>query len=337
MDSFMKRKECVTYCLHHKSLIPLKKVGMASAPLNIALVKYWGKRNEELHLPLTSSLSLSLALKTTTEVHISSRKEREKDYFELNGKPLHETSSFYKRLSSYLDLFRSSEEVSFQVLTTNEMPTAAGLASSASGFAALVLALDNLFGWSLPRESLSILARLGSGSACRSLFHGFALWQKGTRLDGLDSHAVPLSDTWPTLAMAYIPISQEEKPISSREAMKKTVLTSPLFQLWPDLVETHIEKACQAIQQRSFQALGEIAEQSALSMHATMMAARPPILFFKPTTIDVLHRVWQARAKGFHVYATLDAGPNVKLLFQEDERSCLHQHFPEAINLDPLW
>lgn len=333
----MKRKQCVDYCLRHKSLTPLKKVGTASAPLNIALVKYWGKRNEELHLPLTSSLSLSVSLKTTTEVHLCSRKEREKDYFELNGKPLHETSTFYKRLSSYLDLFRASEDMIFHVLTTNEMPTAAGLASSASGFAALVLALDNLFGWALPTESLSILARLGSGSACRSLFPGFVLWQKGIRSDGLDSHATPITDTWPTLAMAYVPISQEEKPISSREAMKRTVSTSPLFQLWPDLVETHITKACQAIQQRSFNTLGEIAEQSALTMHATMMTSSPPILFFKPFTVDVLHRVWKAREKGLHVYATLDAGPNVKLLFQEEQRPLLHHYFPEAINLDPIW
>jgi len=333
----MKKKECVAYCLRQKPLEPLKKSGSASAPLNIALVKYWGKRNEELHLPITSSLSLSLSLKTTTEVQLYSRSQRDKDYFELNGKPLHEASPFYKRLSSYLDLFRASPDVIFQVSTTNEMPTSAGLASSASGFAALVLALDDLFEWQLSRDLLSILARLGSGSACRSLFSGFALWQKGTRADGLDSHAVPIPDTWPSLAMAYVPISNEEKPISSREAMKRTVATSPLYRMWPELTEGHIYEALQAIQQRDFTKIGEIAEQSALNMHATMMTSSPPILFWQPLTINILHRVWQARAMGLAVYATLDAGPNVKLLFLEEQRSLLHHYFPEAINLDPLW
>jgi diphosphomevalonate decarboxylase len=333
----MKRKECVDYCLFQKSKEPLKCKGSSSAPLNIALVKYWGKRDEELHLPLTSSLSLSLSMKTTTEVQLFSRSQRERDYFELNGKPVLETSSFYKRLSAFLDLFRFSHDVIFQVITHNEMPTAAGLASSASGFAALVLALDDLFEWQLPQNTLSILARLGSGSACRSLFPGFVLWEKGSRADGLDSHAMALAETWPSLAMAYVPVSHEEKPISSRVAMKRTMDTSPLYRLWPELVEKHIFEALQAIQQRAFTKLGEIAEQSALSMHATMMTSTPPVLLWQPHTVEVLQRVWQAREQGLQVYATLDAGPNVKLLFLEAQRSLLHHHFPEAINLDPLW
>lgn len=333
----MKKREFVDYCLQGMSKEPYKKIGSASAPMNIALVKYWGKRNTELNLPVTSSLSVSLSLKTSTTVEVISHDIFDRDLIELDGVSAQEGSTFYTRLVFFLDLFRPTPTTLFRVTTKNDMATAAGLASSASGFAALVLALDDLFAWQLPKEKLSLLARLGSGSACRSIFSGFVLWNKGKREDGLDSFATPLLETWPELSMAYIPVSSEQKPISSTKAMQQTVATSSLYAYWPKAVEQEIETALEAIMAHDYTKLGSVAEESALFMHATMMLAKDPILYWLPKSVEVLHRVWQARKDGFMVYATMDAGPNVKILFMEEQRELLFSYFPEAKLLSPIW
>ncbi|MDZ4199441.1 MAG: diphosphomevalonate decarboxylase, partial [Kiritimatiellia bacterium] len=190
------------------------------APVNIALVKYWGKRDERLNLPVTSSLSVSLAgLETRTEISAGAGP----DTMELDGRLLEADHPALRRVSTFLELFRPDPGIGFRLCSRNSVPTAAGLASSASGFAALVRALDGLFGWSLPARELSILARLGSGSACRSLFPGFVQWQAGQAADGMDSYAEPLSERWPELRIGLWVIESGPKPVSSREAMRHTV------------------------------------------------------------------------------------------------------------------
>lgn len=332
----MKKKECISRLLSRKGQLPEKQIGEGRAPMNIALVKYWGKRDRELNLPVTSSLSLSIALYTSTRIEWQKGGSIQ-DRVVLDGKEVAQTSQFYKRMVSFLDLIRPTKELSFHVTTANEMPTAAGLASSASGFAALVLALNDLFMWEKHETALSILARLGSGSACRSLYPGFVLWQRGQEADGMDSYGIPLVETWPSLKMAYVPVSSDEKPLSSTLAMQRTVETSPLYSVWPESTSLHIQKAQQAICKRDFAELGAVVESSALMMHATMLAAHDPILYWLPKSVEVLHRVWKARKEGFHVYLTMDAGPNVKLLFQEKEQALLHTYFPEARTMSPLW
>ena len=145
------------------------ETGEAFAPANIALCKYWGKRDETLNLPVTSSLSLSLG---TLGSHCRLWRCDGPDRILLNGEPLPPEHPFVVRASAFLDLFREAPGAGYAVEATNTIPTAAGFASSASGFASLVLALDQLHGWSLTRREASILARLGSGSACRSLWQG---------------------------------------------------------------------------------------------------------------------------------------------------------------------
>lgn len=158
---------------------------MAFAPANIALCKYWGKRDTTLNLPLTSSLSISLGKKgATCTVQLSDQLQ---DICILNGKTLAVDSKFSTRITQFLDLFRPCEKMFFHVNSQMNIPLAAGLASSACGFASLVLALNDFFGWKLSQQELSILARLGSGSACRSLVQGFVEWQAGLRADGMDS------------------------------------------------------------------------------------------------------------------------------------------------------
>ena len=298
--------------------------GRAFAPSNIALVKYWGKRDEELNLPVTSSLSVSLG-RLGSEVEL--RAADGPDAVTLNGQPLPPDSSFARRVSAYLDLFRP-EGTGFRVDARNTIPTAAGFASSASGFAALVRALDQLFGWDLDARALSILARLGSGSACRSVFHGFVEWHAGEAEDGMDSYARPLPETWPDLRMGLVVISGEEKAVGSRAGMKRTVETSPLYPAWPAKVAEDLPEVREAIRGRDFHRLGRAAESNALAMHATMIAAWPSVLYWKPESVAAMRRVAALRERGLAVYFTMDAGPNLKLLFERRDEGALVSEFP---------
>ncbi len=297
--------------------------GAAYAPANIALCKYWGKRDEELNLPVTSSLSLSLgSLGAHTEVSACDGPDR----VQLDGRELPPDSPFAKRLSAYLDLFR--ENHGFDVRTESSVPVAAGLASSASGFAALVLALNDLYGWELDRTALSILARLGSGSACRSIFQGFVEWHAGSRPDGMDSYAEPLQAEWPDLRLGLLELSTAEKAVGSRAGMKNTVETSALYSAWPEKVADDLLDLHTAIKERDFERLGRAAESNALSMHATMFSAWPPLCYWLPESVHAMRAIWRLRNDGLPLYFTMDAGPNLKLLFLDADRARVASHFP---------
>lgn len=295
----------------------------ASAPVNIALVKYWGKRDEALNLPVTSSLSVSLAdLDTETEIAAGSCP----DSLMLDGRVLEPGEPDARRLSAFLDLFRPPG-VGFRMKSVNRVPTAAGLASSASGFAALIRALDGLFGWGLPARELSILARLGSGSACRSLFDGFVEWRAGHAKDGMDSYAIRLPAVWPELRIGLWILDAARKPMSSRDAMRHTVQTSPLYRAWPETVETDLRDLRGAIHRKDIERLIRIAEGNALAMHATMAAARPPAIYPTAETHQALARIRKARSDGLRIGFTMDAGPNIKLLFAESDRETVERLF----------
>lgn len=297
----------------------------ARAPVNIALVKYWGKRDDRLNLPVTSSLSVSLAgLDTETEIRVCGKPDR----LELDGRTIEPEAPALRRLSGFLDLFRTSPDMAFQVCSRNPVPTAAGFASSASGFAALVRALDALFAWRLDARELSLLARLGSGSACRSLYEGFVEWHAGTRPDGMDSHALPLPYTWPNLRVGLWTVDAGEKVLSSREAMQRTVLTSPLYSAWPTTVEADLAAMREAIRTRAIGRFGETLEGNALAMHATMLAARPAIFYPGAGSLEAQQRVRAARADGLPVWFSMDAGPNLKLFFLEPDRAAIGALFP---------
>ena len=304
----------------------------AWASANIALVKYWGKRDEALHLPVTGSLSVSMGtLGTRTSVKPALR-----DVIIFNGEALPPDHPRAVRVVRYLDLFRSSEAPGFEVKTTNTLPTAAGLASSASGFAALARALDRMMGWNLPASALSALARLGSGSACRSVLDGFVEWARGARDDGKDSWAVPLSETWPGLCIGVRMVESGPKAVSSGEAMRHTVATSPLYAAWPVLVERDLAEARAAIGARDLDRLGRTAEGNALAMHATMAAARPAVIYWTAATIGTLHNVFECRRNGIPVYATMDAGPNVKLIFESTHADAIRAAFPGVAIICPF-
>src|SRR3990167_7287860 len=315
----MNKKEFIQALLKNHSSTPDESLVSAYAPSNIALVKYWGKRNTELNLPVTSSLSISLAHRgVTTSLKLN---EEKSDTLIINGKHESLDSSFGKRLIAFLDLFRPKNK-SFHVITQSNLPTAAG-------FAALTLALDLLFNWHLSDQELSIIARLGSGSAARSLWNGFVEWHKGTEENGLDSFAQPLDITWSELRSGLLILDHQKKLIGSREAMNRTVKTSPFYSVWPQKVERDLQKIKKAIMHHDFTQLGEIAENNALAMHATMITAHPPVLYWQAATIAAMHAIWQLRKEGVPVYFTEDAGANLKLLFLKGQEEIIFKSFPD--------
>ncbi len=304
------------------------------APANIALVKYWGKRNEALNLPVTGSLSISLGpLGSHVELV---RANGVADLIWLNGKKLEADRSFAKRASVYLDLFRPSADFFFELKARNTVPTAAGFASSASGFAALAKAVDQFFGYGFSVRELSILARLGSGSAARSLENGFVEWRAGTDADGMDSFAERLDAQWPELRVGALVLCEHEKPIGSREGMRRSVETCEFYREWPGRVAKDLAALKTAIAEKNMAALGEIAEGNALAMHALMMATRPPIVYALPETVMAMRRIWAARADGLPLWFTMDAGPNVKLLFEAQDESRVRERFPSVEIIAPF-
>lgn len=284
---------------------------VAEAHPNIALVKYWGKRDTVLNLPAVGSLSITLdGLRTRTRVGFLP--EAGADRVTLNGRTDPAEAS---RVSACLDLLRAIAGVAWraEVESSNNFPTAAGLASSASGFAALVLAGSAALGLDLPASALSVLARRGSGSAARSIFGGYVEWAHGEREDGSDSLAHPLlaASDWPLRVVVAV-TSTTSKAIGSSEGMRRTVASSPYQRAWVEGQEADLAEARHAVLERDFEALAAIAEHSCLKMHALALAARPGLLYWNGASVECMHRLRALRADGVPVFFTIDAGPQVK-------------------------
>ncbi len=287
----------------------------ATAFANLALVKYFGKRNVGLNLPAAPSLSIALEpLTTETSVHIAPT-GTERDTVMLGGRRA--TPAFEQRVGRFLDLIRelSGRSERLVVETINRFPTAAGLASSASGFAALAVAATDCFGVRLSHTSLSALARRGSGSASRSIPGGISVWQMGDKEDGSDSFAVRIADPEDLDLRVVVGVTDPgPKAVGSTEAMEHTRYTSPFYGSWLAAVHRDIEDAVRAVENRDVDRLGEISENNALAMHAAALAARPGILFWNGTTVEGLHLVRRLRKTGVLAYFTCDAGPQPKVL-----------------------
>jgi diphosphomevalonate decarboxylase len=286
----------------------------AVAHANIALVKYWGKRDADLALPWTGSLSMTLdVFSTRTTVDL----DADEDRVRIDGVPV--TGEPRRRAVAFLDLVRARAGRSGKAVVDswNTVPTGAGLASSSSGFAALAVAAAAAYGLDLDATALSRLARRGSGSASRSVFGGFALWHAGH--DDASSYAEPLPSNGFAPAMVIAMVDTGHKAVSSREAMRRTVETSPLYRPWVDSAAEDLTDMRAAVTSGDLDAVGEIAERNALGMHATMLAARPAVRYLSPATVAVLDSVLELRRAGVSAYATMDAGPNVKILCHPED------------------
>lgn len=281
----------------------------ATAHPNIALVKYWGKRDTALNLPAVPSLSLTLdGFRTTTTVTW----DAPRDEVVFNGAVADAETT--RKVLAVLDLIDPGRPPA-SVVSDNDFPSAAGLASSSSGFAALVVAAAAAAERSLTLEHLSVLARRGSGSACRSLWGGFVEWTLGERADGTDSHGVPVApvDHWDVVMVVAI-VSGKKKAVGSTSGMEASRATSPYYDAWVRTAPSRVDTGRAAVRARDLRALGEVMESSTFEMHAVMHTTRPAILYWQPATVACLHAVRRLREEGIAAYATMDAGPNVKVL-----------------------
>jgi diphosphomevalonate decarboxylase len=330
----MYKKDIVAAIVNEK-FNPKKTKATAFAPANIALCKYWGKRDSELNLPYSSSISISLANKGVT-TSLSLLENANRDQIILNQQPVSLETTFAKRVIDFLDLVRPHPQAHFLLDTSANIPIAAGVASSASGFAALAKALNELFDWQLEERQLSIMARLGSGSACRSLWNGFVEWHAGYDPSGMDSFAELLPEQWQELRVGLLILSKEEKKISSRTAMQQTLSTSTFYTSWLAKADQDLTKIKDAIKRRDFASFGAAVESNALAMHGIMQTSWPPIFYSLPETVSAFRKIWDLREKGKNIFFTQDAGPNLKLLFLSEEIPVVREVFPEIEILEPF-
>lgn len=308
------------------------KKASAYANANIALVKYWGKSDHQKNIPAVSSLSMTLDGLGTT-VHLSPSKRSH--CLTINGQ--HVQGAEYDRLSGFLEKLRQQfpfkNFLAIESLST--VPVAAGLASSASFFAALCTAFNEALGLELNKKDLSGLAREGSASAARSIFDGFSGLYGGS-ITHEEAHAFSI-DSSLKLGLLIAVVSKEKKALSSREAMNRTEKSSDFYK---SFVATHHEDfsgALSALAKGSFAHLGEIMEHSTLKMHASMWVARPSINYLKPASLALIELVYAMRkVHGPIVYFTMDAGPNVKLFCEERDLTKIRELIQQSPIVDEI-
>lgn len=278
----------------------------ATAHTNIAFIKYWGKKDARLNLPTTSSLSLTLAqFYTTTTV----TKNSDQDELILNGE-LVDATRIHQFLTTLRDILGDFPTVT--ITSENHVPTSAGLASSASSFAALTGAVTREMGFDLSNQSLSRLARHGSGSASRSFYSHFAVWHAGT--DDHSSFAESLNAPDMPIALVVAEVSTAAKKVSSTDGMQRAV-TSPNYNDWIKRSAAQFTDMTSAIAESDIEKIGTLAEENALAMHALNLTARhKPFTYFTQETQQILALVSDLRRQGILAFATMDAGPNVKII-----------------------
>jgi diphosphomevalonate decarboxylase len=280
----------------------------AIAHPNIALVKYWGKADVARNLPAVGSISITLdTLVTTTRVRFDAGGDS--DELSLDGKQASDERT--ARARTCLDLFRRfrPELPAVVVESENSFPTAAGLASSASGFAALVTAVNAGLESPLGEDRLAEIARACSGSSPRSLYGGFV----ELALAGDSTTVRPILDRreWPLEVLIAV-TSKAAKKVGSTDGMELTRTTSAFYDSWVSSSPDDLAVARDAIAARDFEALAAVGEVSCLRMHAVAMAARPGLIYWNGTTVECLHRVRELREQGTPVFFTIDAGPQLK-------------------------
>ncbi len=284
----------------------------AIANSNTALVKYWGKYDEKLILPMNGSISMTVdKLNTATTVEFSS--DYKNDYVELNGKKAEGKES--KRVIEHLDMIRKMSKVKekAKVVSKNNFLTAAGLASSASGFAALTISACSAAGLELDKKELSIIARQGSGSSCRSIFGGYVEWLAAKTSEKSYAEQIADENYFDVRDIAVVVQSAKRKH-NTRESMQASVRTCPLYDARLKVVDKNLKIVRKAILDKDFTGLGKTAEFDSLLMHAIALTTTPAILNWSAGTVSVMHAVQDWRAEGVECYYTIDTGAHVHIL-----------------------
>ncbi|ODQ77473.1 hypothetical protein BABINDRAFT_172812 [Babjeviella inositovora NRRL Y-12698] len=319
-----------------------------TAPVNIATLKYWGKRDKSLNLPTNSSISVTLSqddLRTLTSVATSS--SFTEDQLWLNGTPESLTSERTVACLKDLRALRTAVEArdtslpkfsewKLHIVSENNFPTAAGLASSAAGFSALVKAIAKLYELPESMSEISKIARKGSGSACRSLFGGYVAWEMGSEVDGSDSKAVEVAplEHWPSMKAAILVVSADKKDTPSTSGMQTTVATSDLFQhRIKNVVPTRFIEMKETILNKDFAKFAELTMKDSNSFHAVCLDSYPPIKYLNDTSMKVIKLIHTLNAAAGETIAayTFDAGPNAVIYYLEENEAVvlglLHELF----------
>jgi diphosphomevalonate decarboxylase len=286
----------------------------AVANANIAFVKYWGDADPVLHLPANASISMNLGgLSTVTTVVFQA--QRETDEAIIDGTPAGDAA--LRRVTAHLDRVRAlaGTRLRARMVSRNNFPAGAGLASSASAFAALTLAATAALGLTLTEDTLSALARLGSGSACRSIPPGFVEWAAGESHGTSCARSIAPPDHWP-LCDCIAVVSTAHKAVGSAEGHARAP-SSPLYRARVEGAPTRVAACRAAILAHDLPTLGKAMETDTAMMHAVTMTSRPPIYYWTPATLRVIRAVIAWRAEGLPTYYTVDAGPNVHCLCEE--------------------
>ena len=311
---------------------------------NIAIVKYWGKKDAEKMIPATSSISLTLNdmftetemefikdkdIKTAVEKEIKNGNYKDKfsnmtDLFYLNGELQDKVHT--EKISKVVDLFRENRSQKVKISTTNNMPTAAGLSSSSSGLSAVIKACNELFGKNYAQSELAQISKFGSGSSSRSFFGPIAAWDK-------DTGEVYEVKTDLKLAMIVLVLNENKKKISSRNGMELCAKTSTYFDEWVKQSEIDFINMKKYLAENDFEKVGTLTEENALRMHKTTETANPPFSYFNEKTYEAMDFVKNLRNNGEKCYFTMDAGPNVKVLCLEEDLEKLAEIFGQKYKI----
>lgn len=279
----------------------------ARAQPNIALIKYWGKRDLERNLPAVGSISLTLA-DLYTEMSVAVDSSLQQDTLAVNGDA---SRTMLARVSACVDQVAGADRPPVRIVSRSNFPIAAGLASSASAFAALVLAADAAFGMDRNPHELANLAGRASGSAARSLLGGFV--ELTNRDDEIEVNSLLGPEEWPLRVVVAI-TAPGPKPVSSGDAMEISRRTSPFYDRWIEQQSEDLGEARAAIRDRDLQRLGDIAEHNCLKMHSVMWGSRPPLTYWNSATVACMQTVRDLQAAGSAVFFTIDAGPQLKAI-----------------------
>ena len=289
------------------------------------MTKYWGKRDAIRNTPATPSLAVTLdGLRTVTEVDLVARVGGDHDDAVVIAgveQPLARFRPFFRELrklateAGWID-----GDFVVRAVSDSDFPMASGIASSASGFAALAVCCIHALDVQATDQELSALARIGSASAARSIFGGFTLLPAGAD----SAHQVFDESWWPDLRIVVVEVEKMAKPILSRRAMEETRRSSPYYNSWLADAEISTEAAIEALGERNLSLLGPVIRRSYMRMFATMLSADPPIRYWTPGTIRVLGTLEGLRRDGIGAWETMDAGPQVKVF-------CLRSDLDEVV------
>ncbi len=312
----------------------------AVAPSNIAFSKYWGKQNDELTLPLNDSISMSLdQVKTHTTVEFADQYDQDQVLIGDETHPLQLVSGKKKsRVTDQLGFLREKAgiELKAKVVSQNNFPMGAGIASSASAFSALTAACLEALEIEVDKKEQSILTRLaGSGSATRSVFGGFVRWYHSDQSENCFAKQLYKPGYW-SLADLILVVSSKHKKYSFLSG-HQLAQTSPFLQAKVKQTKKANDQLEGAFKSKDFSLLGEVIEQEMFSLHSVAMTSDPSILYWSAETIDILKEVRQLRREGLEVYATLDAGPNVHLIMEQKNLDTIEKRFKQGFGVKRMY